>query len=149
MRAAVQDRLDGLTISAPEAQTLKAYEYTPGGRQEVTGWPYTFPLPLGREVQRDNGEQRVTTVPFTWRVLLQPPAATSNMQRVHQLYDAWCDALVAAFDAAVALDNTVDYVDQQEFRPLTMFLDIDIGWGFDMVLQEAVMSETIGGGFDG
>ncbi|MGE0229979.1 MAG: hypothetical protein AB7I38_17040 [Dehalococcoidia bacterium] len=149
MRAAVKDRLDGLTISTPVAQTLKAYEYAPGGRQDLTVWPYAFPLPLGRNVHRDNGEQRVTTVPFTWRVMLAPRAQAVDMQRVHQLYDAWCDALVAAFDDAVALDETVDYVDSQEFQPLQLFLDLDVGWGFDMVLQEAVMTEIIAGGFGG
>lgn len=140
-RAAVQAQCNGVTVSSPYSETLTAYEYAPGGRQDLVAWPYAFPLPTGRRVRHEPGEQRYTTADLVVRVMLAPVGAI-DMEELHKRYDAWCVALADAFDDALAFDNTVDQWLEQVFGPLVLFEDIDRGWGFDMTFEGVELSET-------
>lgn len=140
-RAAVKAQCHGVAVSSPFVETLTAYEYAPGGRQDLVTWPYAFPLPTGRSVRHEPGEQRYITTDLAVRVMVAP-VGTEDMETLHQRYDSWCDALADAFDDAIAFDNTVDQWLTQDFGPLLLFEDIDRGWGFDMTFGGVELSET-------
>ena len=137
-RAALKAQLNGVTISSPNSETLTAYEYAPGGRQDAQTFPYCFPLPNGHTVQRDSGGDLVGRKDVIVRVMLSARGSVEGgegMETLHTRYDAWCLALTTALDDAIAMDGTVDIfgIDQQ-FGPLGLFDDIDAGWGMEMTL---------------
>ena len=137
-RAALKAQLDGVTITAPNTETLTAYEYAPGGRQDAQTFPYCFPLPNGHTVTRESGGDRVGRKDVIVRVMLAPKGGVEGgegMETLHARYDAWCLALTTALDDAITIDGTVDIFGlDQQFGPLGLFDDIDAGWGFEMTL---------------
>ena len=145
-RAALKAQLNGVTISSPNSETLTAYEYAPGGRQDAQTFPYCFPLPNGHTVQRDSGGDLVGRKDVIVRVMLAPRGGVEGgegMETLHTRYDAWCLALTTALNDAVAMDGTVDIFGiEQQFGPLGLFDDIDAGWGFEMTLGTMQWSEA-------
>lgn len=143
-RAALASRLNGLQVtpSGLSQETLRGFEYSPSGRQDVVNWPYAFVLPRGRTVRREPGDQRITVVEAVARIMLAPPAQTVNLEQLQRRYEAWCDRLSDAFDGAVSLGAAVDIFLDQTFEGLARFDDVDTGWGFDMALGDLECSET-------
>lgn len=139
-------QLDAITITSPQAETMKALEYAPGGRQDAQTFPYCFPEPNGHIVQRESGGDRVGIKDVVMRVMLAPRGGVEGgegMETLHKRYDAWCVSLADALDDAVAIDATVDiYGLDQQFGPLGLFDDIDAGWGFNMTLGTMQWSEA-------
>jgi hypothetical protein len=145
-RAALAAQLDGITVSSPNAETLRALEFAPGGRQDVGLYPYCYPEPNGHTVTRETGGDRIGVKNVVMRVMLAPTGSVAGgegMETLHKRYDAWCVSLTDALDDAVAMDATVDiYGLDQQFGPLGLFDDIDAGWGFDMTLGTMQWSES-------
>lgn len=145
-RAALQAQLNAITITSPNAETMVALEYAPGGRQDAVTFPYCFPEPNGHTVTRESGGDRVGVKDVIIRVMLAPRGGVEGgegMEMLHKRYDAWCVSLTDALDDAVAMDATVDiYGLDQQFGPLGAFDDIDAGWGFDMTIGMMQWSES-------
>lgn len=144
-RAALKAQLDGSTVTAPNAETLKAFEYPPG-RQTNAVFPYAFVIPTGETVTRESGGDRVTTKDVRVRVLLAPAGSAeggSGMEDLAKRYDSWKESLKNALDDAVGMDGTADiYALEQTFGDLAFFDDMDTGWGFEMGLGTMQLSET-------
>lgn len=143
-RAALVTQIDGLalTVSGHSAETLHAYAYAPPTRQDASNYPIAYVLPVRATVARHPGAERETIIEeVRVRVLLSGPGAT-NMESLHQRYDGWWQALRDAVDDAVAMDGGLDVWGAQEFEGLAQFNDIDVGWGFEMVLRDARFTEV-------
>lgn len=144
-RAALKARLNGLTITSPNSETLTAFEY-PVGRQLVAAWPYAFVVPTGESITRESGGDRVMTKDVRVRIMIATAGSAeggSGMEDLTKRYDAWKESLKDALDAGVGMDGTADiYALVQEFGDLAAFDDMDTGWGFEMTLEGAQLSES-------
>lgn len=144
-RAAIKTHLDGVSwdAGAPfDSEILRAYEFATAGRQDAGGWPYAFLLPFEQRVRREPGSQRITSGDPVVRVMLSPRGQSDSMEALQTRFDAAVEALKDAFDDAVALDGNADIFLEQVFTGLTLYEDLDEGWGFEMTLEGMELSET-------
>lgn len=142
-RAALQAQLNGLTVqvSGLEQETLAAYEYAVPGRQGAATFPYAYIVPVRPRLERHPGsENEYVMDEVRVRVMLAPAAQSLDMETMHKRYDAWWPVLSSALDDAVTADGGLDVFGAQEFEGIARFDDIDQGWGFEMVLRDAVFS---------
>lgn len=144
-RAAIKAQLNGVSWDLGAdygAATLTAFEYAVPGRQDAANWPYAFIMPKGPTVERGPGRVRYQTRPVVVRVMLAPLGQSDSMEYLQTQYDAAVEALMDAFDDAVALDGTADRLGRQEFTDLTMYTGLDEGWGFEINFGDLRISET-------
>lgn len=144
-RAAIKAQLDGLTFTLDadfETETLTAFEFAVPGRQDAGNWPYCFVMPSPPTVERGPGRVRYETRDVRVRVMLAPQGQSDDLETLQRRYDGWIDVLVAAFDDAVKLDGNADVFLSQEFTGLTLYDDLDTGWGMELTLEGLRISKV-------
>lgn len=144
-RAAIKNQCNGVTWdlgASHDTATLTAYEYAAAGRQDAVNWPYAFIMPTEQRVRREPGGQRITDIDAVVRVMIAPKGQSGSMEYLQTQYDAAVESLKDALDDGVALDGNADIFDEQSFGGLSLYDDLDEGWGFEMTIDGIQISET-------
>ena len=144
-RAAIKTHLDGLTSDLGASfgtETLTAFEWAVPGRQDVANWPYAFIRDSQRRTAPVAGSARVTQADPIVRVMLAPHSYDGNMETLQRRYDAWVEVIFGAFDDAVTLDGTADVWLEWAVGDITLFDDLDSGWGFELTMTGLRITEV-------
>ena len=139
-RAALKNQLNGVTWTASGhvAETLVCHEW-PQIRQQK--YPYAYIVPPSRTVRRGAGEQRVSLLSPSVRIVLGGQSAIDSPEKLVTRMEAAVAALIDALDDAVTLDGTVDVFAGQSFSGLTLF-DEDQAWGFELTIEDVRITEV-------
>lgn len=143
-RAAVKSHVNLLTISTPVAETLICHDLPPDTLQRR--YPYAYLVPPPRRIEREPGGLRITHADSFEVVVALAPVGATGRKKLAERYESWVDALIDAFDDALTLDGSADFMASQSFTTVSA-IDLEGGyaWGFVMTLgiglSEAVTYE--------
>ena len=140
-RAAVKTHVNLLSITEPVGEVLICHDLPPDTLQRR--YPYAYLVPPARSIEREPGGLRITRADSFEVVVALSPYSGVGRKKLAERYESWVDALIDAFDDAVNLDGSADYVAAQSFTTVHA-LDLEGGaaWGFSMTLGISLSEAT-------